>query len=65
MTDQIAVVHEASQKTYGAPRLRVELVHGQGVVVSRKSVALLMHPAGLAGVALRRRVNRVPSRDRD
>jgi transposase-like protein len=49
LTDQITAVHEASRQTYGAPRVRAELVHGQGVVVSRKTVALLMRRAGLAG----------------
>jgi transposase InsO family protein len=61
LTDQITAVHEASRQTYGAPRVRAELVHGQGVVVSRKTVALLMRRAGLAGLPLRRRAKRVPA----
>jgi putative transposase len=61
LTDQIAAVHEASRQTYGAPRVRAELVHGQGVAVSRKTVALLMRRAGLAGLPLRRKAKRVPS----
>ena len=61
LTDQITAVHEASRQTYGAPRIRAELVHGQGVVVSRKTVALLMRRAGLAGLPLRRRAKRVPA----
>jgi putative transposase len=40
-------------------RVRAELVHGQGVVVSRKTVALLMRCAGLAGLPLRRKAMRV------
>jgi putative transposase len=65
LTDQIAVVHDASGQTYGAPRVRAELVHGQGVVVSRKTVALLMRRTGLAGLPLRhkarRKAKRVPA----
>lgn len=61
LTDQIAAVHEASRHTYGAPRVRAELVHGQGLVVSRKTVALLMRRAGLAGLPLRRKAKRVPA----
>lgn len=61
LTDQISAVHEASRQIYGAPRVRAELVHGQGVTVSRKTVATLMHRAGLSGLPLRRRAKRVPS----
>jgi putative transposase len=61
LTDQISAVHEASRQTYGAPRVRAELVHGQGVAVSRKTVALLMRRAGLAGLPLRRKAKRVPA----
>ncbi|WP_345428976.1 IS3 family transposase, partial [Pseudonocardia xishanensis] len=61
LIDQITAVHEASRQTYGAPRIRAELVLGQGVVVSRKTVAALMRRAGLAGLPLRRRAKRVPS----
>jgi putative transposase len=39
--------------------VRAELVHGQGVVVSRKTVALVMRRAGLAGLPLRRNAKRV------
>jgi putative transposase len=60
LTDQIVAVHEASRQTYGAPRVRAELVHGQGIVVSRKTIAALMARAGLAGLPLRRRAKRVP-----
>jgi putative transposase len=61
LSDQISAVHEASRRTYGAPRVRAELVLGQGVVVSRKTVALLMRRAGLTGLPLRRRAKRVPA----
>jgi transposase-like protein len=61
LIDQITAVHEASRQTYGSPRVRAELVHGQGVAVSRKTVAALMRRAGLAGLPLRRRAKRVPT----
>src|SRR5687767_1201580 len=53
--------HQASRQTYRPPRVRAELVQGQGVVVSRKTVAVLMQRAGLAGLPLRRRAKRVPT----
>ncbi|MCK9929681.1 IS3 family transposase [Frankia sp. Mgl5] len=61
LTDQIAAVFEASRHTYGAPRVRAELVLGQGLVVSRKTVAVLMRRAGLYGLPLRRKGRRVPA----
>lgn len=48
LTDQITAIHQASRQTYGSPRVRAELVQGQGVVVSRRTVAELMRRAGLA-----------------
>lgn len=61
LTDQITAIHQASRQTYGSPRVRAELVHGHGVVVSRRTVAELMRRAGLAALPLRRRGKRVPS----
>ncbi|WP_420809029.1 IS3 family transposase [Amycolatopsis suaedae] len=61
LTDQITAIHEASRQTYGAPRVRAELVLGHGVSVSRKTVAALTRRAGLAGLPLRRKAKRVPS----
>jgi transposase InsO family protein len=40
--------------------VRAELVQAPGVIVSRKTLALLMRRAGLAGLPLRRRAKRVP-----
>jgi hypothetical protein len=59
LTDQTTAVHEASRQTYGAARAR-RTRPAQGVIVSRKTVALLMRRAGLAGLPLRRRAKRVP-----
>ena len=50
---QIRSIHERSRGTYGAPRIRAELV-SSGVPVSRKRVARLMRKAGLQGVSRRR-----------
>lgn len=50
---QIRSIHERSRGTYGAPRIRAELVCS-GVPVSRKRVARLMRKAGLQGVSRRR-----------
>ncbi|WP_052711064.1 IS3 family transposase [Pseudofrankia sp. DC12] len=61
LTDQITAVFEAWRQTYGAPRVRAELVLGQGVVVSRKTVAGLMRRARLAGLPLRRVARKVPT----
>jgi putative transposase len=60
LTDQITAIHQASRQTYGSPRVRAELVHGHGVVVSHKTVEKLMRRAGLAGLPLRRKARRVP-----
>jgi putative transposase len=62
LIDRITAVHEASSRVYGAPRVHAELVHGQGVVVSRKTVAVLMRRAGLVGLPLHRRADARPDR---
>ncbi|MDL4774265.1 IS3 family transposase [Actinomadura xylanilytica] len=67
LTDQITAIHQASRQTCGSPRVRAELVQGQGqgVVVSRKTVAILMQRAGLAGcpcAATRRTIHLSPVR---
>ncbi len=50
---QIRSVHERSRGTYGAPRIRAELV-ASGTPVGRKRVARLMREAGLQGASRRR-----------
>jgi putative transposase len=47
-------IHERSHRTYGAPRIHVELRESYGVRIGRKRVARLMRRAGLQGVQKRR-----------
>jgi putative transposase len=53
LLERIRSVHERSHGTYGAPRIRAELV-ASGTPVGRKRVARLMRAAGLQGVSRRR-----------
>ena len=53
LTAQIRAAHAASNGTYGAPRLQVDLADA-GIRISRKRVARLMRNAGLAGVTRRK-----------
>ncbi len=47
LPDLITQVHAASRGTYGAPRVRAELVMDRGICVGHNAVAMLMHRAGL------------------
>ncbi len=57
LTAEIVEIHEASQRTYGAPRVHGQLRH-RGRRVGCKRVARLMRQAGLVGVHGRRRWRR-------
>jgi len=50
---RIAIAHAASRGTYGAPRIRAELLDA-GVEVGRRRIARLMRLAGIRGVTRRR-----------
>jgi len=52
---RIRQFHERSDRTYGAPRIREDLIEA-GIRVGEKRVARLMRKAGLRGVCRRRRV---------
>ncbi|WP_460524425.1 IS3 family transposase, partial [Humibacter antri] len=52
LTAQIIGFHDASDGTYGAPRIRADL-QDAGVAVSRKTVAKLMRDQGIAGISPR------------
>ena len=49
----IEAVHAKSDATYGMPRIRAELAD-QGVVASRKRIAIVMRQASIRGVSRRR-----------
>jgi transposase InsO family protein len=52
LAEQIRAIHTRSRGTYGAPRVRAELV-AAGERVGCKRIARLMRAAGLAGVSRR------------
>jgi putative transposase len=53
LTPQIEAIHKQSRRSYGSPRVYVEL-QAQGVVCSRKRVARLMRASGLVARQRRR-----------
>jgi putative transposase len=55
LTDRIREVHRASRGTYGARRVRAELVLGRGIAVGHRAVEWLMRMAGIRGLAGRPR----------
>ena len=60
LTERIGRIHLESRGTYGARRVHAELTLGQGLVVGRCAVELLMRRAGIAGVSGRPRFRRIP-----
>ena len=63
LSEKIARIHTDSRKTYGAPRVHLEL-RTLGVRCARKRVARLMREAGLFGCGGRRRKARTTLRSR-
>jgi putative transposase len=55
LTEQTQTIHRQSRQTYGAPRIRAELIEA-GVRCSRKRVARLMRAAEIVGRHRRRHV---------
>ena len=51
LTDRIRQIHQASRGTYGARRVRAELMLGQGVHVGHQAVERLMQQAGIQGLS--------------
>lgn len=54
LIQRIKAIHEMSDGTYGAPRIRAELAEVNGIRVGIRHVARLMRQAGIAGVSRRR-----------
>jgi putative transposase len=54
LLQRIKAIHEMSDGTYGAPRIRAELSEVDGIRVGVRHVARLMRQAGIAGVSRRR-----------
>ncbi len=54
LTARIKAIHEMSDGTYGAPRIRAELADVDGRKVGVRRIARLIRKAGLAGVSRRR-----------
>jgi transposase InsO family protein len=55
LTDRLRAVHAASRGTYGARRVRAELVLGQGISVGHQAVERPMRAAGIQGLSGRPR----------
>lgn len=55
LSDRIRAAHQASRGTYGARRVRAELVLGQGIHVGHQAVERLMRRAGIQGLSGRPR----------
>jgi putative transposase len=53
MTERIRTIHAESDRTYGMPKVRAELID-EGVRISRKRVARLMRRAAIRGISRRR-----------
>jgi putative transposase len=53
LAEQIRVVHEASRRTYGSPRVRSELLK-RGVKLNRKTVARIMRESSIRSKATKR-----------
>lgn len=54
LASEIVDVHKASGGTYGANRVRAELLHGRSIKVGRNAVQLIMRELGIKGLPTRR-----------
>jgi len=50
LAGEIVDVHKASGGTYGATRVRAELIHGRGIHVGHNAVELIMRRLGIKGL---------------
>lgn len=61
LAEEILGIHHASRKTYGAPRVALELRLGRQIRVAGKRVARLMRILGIAGVCAKRKGRHRPA----
>lgn len=54
LVSEITDVHKASGGTYGANRVRAELIHGRDIQVGCNAVQLIMRELGIKGLPTRR-----------
>jgi hypothetical protein len=54
LAGEIVDVHKASGGTYGATRVRAELIYGRGIHVGHNAVELIMRRLGIKGLPTRR-----------
>ena len=54
LASEIVEVHKDSAGTYGATRVRAELIHGRGIHVGHGAVELIMRELGIKGLPTRR-----------
>lgn len=54
LLQRIKAIHEMSDGTYGAPRIRAELADVDGIRIGIRHISRLMRKAGIAGVSRRR-----------
>jgi putative transposase len=54
LAGEIVDVHKASGGTYGATRVRAELIYGRGIHVGHGAVELIMRRLGIKGLPTRR-----------
>ncbi len=64
LIEQIRQTDEDNRRSYGSPRIHVEL-RDQGITCSRKRVARLMRVAGISAKPKRRRICTTDSKHRD
>lgn len=50
LAGEIVDVHKASGGTYGATRVRAELIHGRGIHVGHNAVEVIMRRLGIKGI---------------
>jgi len=63
LAGEIVDVHKASGGTYGATRVRAELIHGRGTHVGHNAIEVIMRSLGIKGLPTRRLPRRRKARE--